>query len=117
MDARLMRTSTETPISETAAATRRIAKYDAGAVGHSVGGKVAVSTNSAEVLQSGPDSDDAIPRNRLHCYDFWPLPASDPVSPLCTEMSQRRGSRGRCSAGSWNNLGLITDIDHPAYFG
>lgn len=62
--------------------------YDAGAMRHSVGGNVAISTNGPEVLQSGHGSDDAIPRNHLQSHDFWPLPASDLVSPLCTEIDE-----------------------------
>jgi len=57
-------------------------RHDAGAVRHSVGGKVAVSTNSAEVLQSRHGSDGAVPRNYLHCLNFAPLPTSAPASPL-----------------------------------
>jgi hypothetical protein len=57
-------------------------RYDAGAVRLSVGGKVAVSTNSAEVLQTGHDSEGTVPHKYLHYHDFARLLAGALSSPF-----------------------------------
>jgi hypothetical protein len=67
-------------------------RHNAGAVRHSAGGKVAVSPNSAKMLQSGHGSMATVPRNPLHCHHFVSLLANDPASPLCTEIDESIGA-------------------------
>jgi hypothetical protein len=73
---------------------------DGGAFRHSVGGKVAVSINGAEVLPSRHGSDGAMLRRHLHCYvataapDLRPLRVREgPVSPGSRFLNPRHGTR------------------------
>ena len=60
----------------------RAERYDAGAVGHWVGEKVAIGTNCAKCCDSDTSSMGRVPPNRLHHHDFVLSLPSGPARPL-----------------------------------
>ncbi len=102
-------------------------KYNAGAIRHSVGGKVAATTNRAEVLQSGHGVNGRVRPGTLCTFKtLRPRRPPTPASPFAQKQKKRASSLLRTRTlrfvgwqrritGPGNYLGLSRALPTPSY--